>query len=132
MEYKYIDGDNIGLKIETSFLENDELSLKDINTEVQRSVEQLTRFLIDNDQIIVFSGADGIICKGDNLNIPMTLDYMRTSNTKLTFSIGIGTDLKDCYIALRYAKSINKNIAVQYIHGQFTIIDGANTKKFTV
>ena len=130
MEYIYIDGDNIGLKIETSFLENDELSLKHINSEVKRSVEQITNFLIENKQIIVFSGADGIICKGESLNLSLTLDFIRTNNKNITYSIGAGNVMKDCYVALRYAKSINKNIAVKYNNGQFKIIDGEKTKKF--
>jgi hypothetical protein len=129
MGYTYIDGDNIGLKIETSFLENDEQSLIEINRKVQESIGLITNFLLERKQQIIFSGADGIICKGDNLDIGDTIDFIRLNNKDLTFSIGEGIDLKDCYIALRYAKSLTKNIGVKYNKNKFEIIDGKQTKK---
>jgi hypothetical protein len=129
MGYTYIDGDNIGLKIETSFLENDERSLIGINKDVKESILAITNFLLEKNQIIIFGGADGIICKGDNLDIGDTLDFIRINNRSMTFSIGAGIDLKDCYIALRYAKSLNKNIGVKYSNNKFEVIDGKKTKK---
>lgn len=129
MEYTYIDGDNIGLKIETSFLENNEQALIAINKEVKETIVVITDFLIKHNQTIIFSGADGIICTGEKLDISDTLDFIRLNNKEMTFSIGVGNDLKDCYIALRYAKSLNKNIGVKHINSKFEIIDGKKTKK---
>jgi len=129
MEYTYIDGDNIGLKIETSFLENNELALIAINGNVKESINQITTLLRDLRQQIIFSGADGIICKGMHLDISEVLDYIRLNNKEMTFSIGTGNSLKDSYIALRYAKSLSKNIAIKYSNGEFEIIDGKKTTK---
>jgi hypothetical protein len=129
MGYTYIDGDNIGLIIEKSFLENDERSLISINNEVKDSISLISKFLSEQNQEIIFSGADGIICKGENLNIGDTIDFIRLNNKSLTFSIGEGINLKDCYMALRYAKSINKNIGVSYRNNKFDEIDGKKTKK---
>ena len=129
MGYTYIDGDNIGLLIERSFLENDELSLIEINIGVKESIGLISQYLSEQNQEIVFSGADGIICKGDDLCIEETLDFIRLNNSRLTYSIGEGIDLRDCYIALRYAKSLNKNIGVKYRNNKFEIIDGRKTKK---
>lgn len=129
MGYTYIDGDNIGLLIERSFLENDEFSLIEINIGVKESIGLISKYLSEQNQEIVFSGADGIICKGDDLSIEDTLDFIRLNNSKLTYSIGEGIDLRDCYIALRYAKSLNKNIGVKYRNNKFEIVDGKKTKK---
>lgn len=129
MTYTYIDGDNIGLEIETSFLENDENTLIAVNGLVKQSILLITEFLIEKEQIIIFSGADGIICKGESLDVSEVLDFIRLNVKKITFSIGIGMNLKDCYIALRYAKASNKNIGVSYLNNSFKVIDGKRTKK---
>lgn len=129
MGYTYIDGDNIGLLIERSFLENDELSLVEINIGVKESIDSISKYLSEQKQEIVFSGADGIICKGVDLCIEDTLDFIRLNNSRLTYSIGEGIDLKDCYIALRYAKSLNKNIGVKFRNNKFEVVYGRKTKK---
>ena len=112
MKYIYIDGDNIGLKIEQSFLNNDEEKLKEINLIVKMAIENITSYLISQKQEIIFSGADGVISKGFDIDLSDLLKNVRVANTNLTFSIGVGNSLNDSYIALRYAKSYNKNIAV--------------------
>lgn len=129
MKYKYIDGDNIGLMIESSFLENDEYLLAEINRTVKKAINDIEQYLIDNKQEIIFSGADGVICKGSDLQISELLDFTRQLNNKILFSIGIGCSLSDAYIALRYAKSQNKDIAVERINNVYKIIDGHRTKK---
>lgn len=122
MTFTYIDGDNIGLRIETSFLENDERSLIAVNEMVKYSIETITDFLIYHNQSIIFSGADGIICKGQHLDINNLIDFIRTTISEISFSIGVGKNLKDCYVALRYAKAKQKNIGVEYFKGEFEII----------
>lgn len=111
MMYAYIDGDDIGLKIENSFMNNDEISLKLINDKVKEYIEEITKYLIDNKCSIIFSGADGIICKSEVIELDKLLNFIRNINGDLTFSIGVGETLRDSYLALRYAKSNGKNIA---------------------
>lgn len=123
MKYIYIDGDNIGLEIETSFLDNDELGLAVINHKVSELVENISSYLLNKKQVIIFSGADGIICKGLNIDLLDLIEYIRTLSQKITFSIGAGNSLRDAYIALRYAKSVGKNIAVFLREGNFEIKD---------
>jgi len=119
--YTYIDGDNIGLKIEVCFLENNEESLLQINKDVKQIIEQITDYLIIEKQEVIFSGADGIICKGENFDIIGTQAFIRGVSKEITFSIGSGLSLMDSYIALRYAKSLNKNIAVELVQSRFTV-----------
>ena len=122
MNYLYIDGDNIGLKIESNFLINDEASLVEINNRVKDLVQKITEYLIANNLEIVFSGADGIICKGISVNLKQLQDFARSLDNDITFSIGSGKSLKDAYIALRYAKAINKNVTVILDNQKFTLI----------
>lgn len=125
MKYIYIDGDNIGLKIEQSFLNNDEKDLTAINLIVLNAVSKISTYLENKNQQIIFSGADGIISKGTELNINKLLGIVRNAEISLTFSIGIGDSLRNCYIALRYAKSIGKNIAIVYSDdSNFSVVEG--------
>lgn len=112
--YAYIDGDDIGLKIEKSFMENDEFNLGLINNKVKNMVEIITTYLITNRFDIIFSGADGIICKGDTIEASEILDFIRGNVEGITFSLGVGDSLRDSYLALRYAKCNGKNICAIY------------------
>ncbi|MDD3364138.1 MAG: mCpol domain-containing protein [Syntrophomonas sp.] len=115
MKFAYIDGDDIGLKIERSFMNNDEISLGKVNDDVKSIVEQITRYLTENDYKIIFSGADGIICKNDDIEIRDILGFIRSLNSYLEFSIGVGTCLRDSYLALRYAKANGKNMGAVFM-----------------
>lgn len=128
IKYKYIDGDNIGLSIELSFLNNDETTLKEINQNVSQTVLKITNFLILKGQEIIFAGADGIICKGEEFDSSELIDFIRLLKSNLTFSFGSGDSLKDSYIALRYAKSLGKNIGVVFENNSFKITEGMLTR----
>jgi minimal CRISPR polymerase domain len=131
LRYLYIDGDNIGLRIEESFLNNNEEELTIINESVIQIIDQITKYLISNNQKIIFSGADGVICKGKGLDDIQILTMIRATIKDITFSIGSGFSLRDAYMALRYAKSINKDVAVRYEKSKFIII-GKQEKHFKV
>jgi GTP cyclohydrolase III len=121
MKYAYIDGDDIGLKIEKSFMNNDEMSLHQINEDVKSMIERISRYLTEKNYIIIFSGADGIICKNDDINIADIFDFIKCSNSYLEFSIGVGNCLRDSFLALRYAKASGKYIGVVFDNG-FTLV----------
>ncbi|MEH2298048.1 MAG: mCpol domain-containing protein [Nostoc sp.] len=114
MMYIILDGDDIGLKIEKSFMENDEVILKKINEDIKKIVDFISIYLVQERLEIIFSGADGIICKGHEVNIKNLSDFVKKECLPYTFSIGIGDTLKSSFLALRYAKSISKNVTVSY------------------
>ncbi|GJM32308.1 MAG: hypothetical protein DHS20C18_13090 [Saprospiraceae bacterium] len=126
LKYIYIDGDNIGLLIEKSFLDNNEKRIKEINRTVKEVVMEITKYLTIKDHEIIFSGADGIISKGINLDAISLMRYIRGLNNDITFSVGIGENLNNSYVALRYAKSNNKNTAVELKDNTFTILEKNN------
>ncbi len=119
--YAYIDGDDIGLSIENSFMCNDEYRLKNINDNVKGNIQKITEHLLDLGNEIIFSGADGIICKGDNIDAEEILKFIRSNVIGISFSIGIGNSLCDSFLALRYAKSSGKDVAAILKNG-FEII----------
>lgn len=123
MIYAYIDGDDIGLKIEKSFMDNDEKKLQDVNNEVKKIIDKITFYLIKNNCTIIFSGADGIICKGFDLDLKALLNFIQSESKLLTFSIGAAESLCDSFLALRYAKTNGKNIGAFYKNNQFLIIN---------
>jgi hypothetical protein len=115
--YAYIDGDDIGLRIENSFMNNDEASLKSINNNVKALVESITLYLLENNYEIVFSGADGIICKKSSFEVEHILEFIRNKSENIKFSVGAGNTLRDAFLALRYAKSNGKDIGAVYNNG---------------
>lgn len=121
MMYAYIDGDDIGLKIENSFMQNDEVRLKYVNELVKETVNTINLELESKGFTLIFGGADGIICKKEDINIEELLNYLRkVTKEQLTFSIGVGMSLRDAFLALRYAKSSGKNIGALY-KNEFTL-----------
>lgn len=121
MMYAYIDGDDIGLRIENSFMNNDEIRLKEINDRVKDIVEKITIYLKENNYSIIFSGADGIICKHKDVNVKQILEFIRSNSKEISFSIGVGNSLSDSFFALRYAKSSGKDIAA-ILNGEFKLL----------
>lgn len=109
MMYMYIDGDDIGLKIEKSFMDNDEESLKLVNNDIKKITNNISQYLKSLGFQIIFSGADGIICKCAHTDLVDISHYIKKICAPYTFSIGAGNSLRNCFLALRYAKSMNKN-----------------------
>lgn len=109
MQYVYIDGDDIGLKIEKSFMTNNEAELRVVNMEVDRAVSTISNQLKDRGFDIIFCGADGIICKKDKIDIEVLQSYISDLTFSIRFSVGIGNTLREAFLALRYAKSNGKN-----------------------
>ena len=107
--YAYLDGDDIGLRIENGLLTNNETILRKINVEVNSIVCELSEFLVGSDHEIIFCGADGIICKGEQIGIDMIHSFLYRTKSSIRFSIGIGRSLSDAFSALRFAKANGKN-----------------------
>lgn len=118
MQYVYIDGDDIGLKIEKNFMTNNEDELRVVNIEVDIAVSSISSHLKEMGFDIIFCGADGIICKKDKINIEALYLYIKNQNFGIQFSTGIGNSLREAFLALRYAKSNGKN-GMAILEGEF-------------
>jgi hypothetical protein len=111
MVYVAIDGDDIGQKIAYCYLQNSPAALKEVNDTVQDKVKRLSLLLEGFGFKIIFCAADGVTAYSDS----MPMDYSKMSGnisklagSDITFSVGVGENLRESYIALQMAKSKGK------------------------
>jgi NAD(P)H-hydrate repair Nnr-like enzyme with NAD(P)H-hydrate epimerase domain len=81
----------------------------------------MSSYFIDTGFSVLFLGADGIICKGESINIKELSSFIKKISNKFTFSTGAGNNLRDAFLALRYAKSIGKDVNVLFLGNEFEI-----------
>lgn len=108
--YLSIDGDDIGNKIASKYLENDEAGLAETVHRLTAIVAQICEHLKLLGFEIIFCAADGIVCKGSVLDQDSLTSFITTiGEPDFTFSVGIGDDLRSSFFALKYAKATGKN-----------------------
>ncbi len=115
-QYITIDGDDIGRKISSCYIQNDPEKLKFISNSLQQYVEGITQALKEGNFTIIFAAADGIAAfTEESITMESIEKKIKDSiNSEFTFSIGLGNSLQECYIALIEAKSTGKNKIVKY------------------
>ena len=123
--YISLDGDDIGNKIARSYIENDEEKLASIVKELEQVLAQICQYLISLGFEIIFCAADGVACKGSNVEIDSFARYIESiGKPNYTFSAGIGNDLQSSFFSLKYAKALGKNKVVISEDGkQFKVIN---------
>lgn len=112
MTYIIIDGDDIGRQITAFYLCNDASGLSEFISRVQSKLQSITDFLESTGFFIIFSAADGVAAKCDasllNANeIYQSIEAIADGGS-LTFSAGVGANLREAYVALLSAKSNGK------------------------
>ena len=128
MKYGYIDGDDIGLRIEKCFMVNDENQLHAINEEITSLIFKISNFLKNEGCSIIFSGADGIIFKNENPNALKIYRYIKSIHTSVTFSIGVGNSLREAFLALRYIKANGKD-GVAILEDDFELLNNEQSEQ---
>ncbi len=125
--YILIDGDDIGNRIARSYIENDEKKLLKTIQELNCILTIICEYLKTFGFEIIFCAADGIVCKGSNIEVNRFAYYLGSiGEPHYTFSAGIGNDLQTSFFSLKYAKAIGKNKVVLCEDGkQFRVIDGS-------
>jgi hypothetical protein len=111
MKYITIDGDNIGQKITSSYLRNDLSALSAINNLVNEKTTLIAKLLKDQGFTIIFCAADGVAgyCNSDSIDETLLYDEIRSiAGDDISFSVGIGSSLRESYVALLSAKSAGK------------------------
>ena len=116
MNYITIDGDDIGRRITSCYLNEDEDGLKDISLGLKSAVENIADLLKSNGFEVIFCAADGVLAKTHS-----EVDYellfskiQRCSALNFTFSAGVGDTLQSAYVALLDSKSSGKNQIKKY------------------
>lgn len=111
VNYIAIDGDDIGNLITACYLDNKEQELKKISRDLQGITSKISQFLLDSEFEIMFCAADGVTARTnrafDYQELLVSIRKLTISN--ISFSIGVGSSLREAYIALLAAKSNGKN-----------------------
>jgi hypothetical protein len=111
MKYITIDGDDVGQKITSSYLRNDLSSLMRINELIKNKTNSIADFLREQGFSIIFCAADGVAAyhDGDNFDEDFIYSAIRDiAGQEISFSAGVGRDLRESYISLLFAKSSGK------------------------
>lgn len=111
MKYITIDGDDVGQMIAYCYLKNDPERLTEMNNLVQTTTRLIADFLQSQNFTVIFCAADGVAAYSSSPTA--TDDVLFRSISKLagktlTFSAGVGSSLRQSYIALLSAKSSGK------------------------
>jgi hypothetical protein len=116
--YIALDGDDIGNKVATNFIENNDDKLAATIQHLHATLAEIQAYLIVQGFEIIYCAADGITCKGNKLEPIALANYVKAiGKPHFTFSVGIGNDLRSSYFALKYAKAIGKNKTIIYANG---------------
>lgn len=112
MKYITIDGDDIGQKITSAYLRNDLHGLTKINNIVKSKTRLISDLLANHGFVVIFCAADGVAAYCESNEIDFTFIYREIENISqgdISFSAGVGRDLRESYIALLSAKSNGKS-----------------------
>lgn len=111
IKYVTIDGDDIGQKIASAYFTNDSSELVRVNELVRSKTKGISDFLMSQGFVILFCAADGVAgyCKGAAPSDEFIFDSIKfLVGPELEFSVGVGRDLRESYVALLSAKSSGK------------------------
>jgi len=106
-----IDGDDVGSRLAACYLSNDVKTLKSTKELVDFKTRRISEMLVTFGYDVLFCAADG----GTAYTPESALDegslYQSIKDTvgdELAFSVGIGSNLREAYVALLFAKSTGK------------------------
>lgn len=111
-----IDGDDIGRKITSCYLNNNSSQLKKISDDLVCSTSKISELLEELGFEIIFCAADGVVSSSNiEQNFSKLFDLIsKIAPHGITFSAGVGCSLRESYVALLSAKSSGKNCLHYY------------------
>ena len=127
-----IDGDDVGKILEKYILLNDILAIREISSRIESILEQFenklnSAFKDDREYSIILHGGDNVLFSVSDGNLKRALwlisNYFFSSKLVFTVSVGVAMSPRDSYVALKFAKSIGKNVIVSYENSSFRIVD---------
>lgn|SRR5262249_19628415 len=116
MRYISIDGDDVGRKITACYLSNDEKKLREISKGLEISTGEISSLLESLRFNILFCAADGVVASTEEaVDFPSLFKKINSlAPSGISYSAGIGNNLREAYIALQAAKSNGKNCFYEY------------------
>ncbi|WP_217997734.1 MULTISPECIES: mCpol domain-containing protein [Pseudomonas syringae group] len=111
MKYISIDGDDVGRKITACYIGNDEGRLSFISRRIEEYTLSIASLLESKGFYVIFRAADGVVARtNDDCNFDeLFLMISSCATDEITVSAGVGSSLREAYIALVNSKSNGKN-----------------------
>lgn len=116
MKYISIDGDDVGRKITSFYLSNKEEELKQVSIQLEETTLKIADLLRNRGFEVIFRAADGVVASTeDTCDFELLFSEVNScSLNDVTFSAGVGSSLREAYIALLNSKSNGKNQLSQF------------------
>ena len=106
--YIAIDGDNTGKRLEKYILSEDLAGVREFSNQITRAVQSIESLIREKGGEIFILGGDNILAYVKDECINYIIRSVNEVNTggNYSFSVGLGSTLKDVYLALKYSKSV--------------------------
>lgn len=116
LKYISIDGDDVGRKITACYISNDENKLREISKNLEVTTVHISALLASLGFNILFCAADGIAASvNKSINFKSLFEEIRSlASEGISYSAGVGQNLREAYVALQAAKSNGKNRLCEY------------------
>ena len=116
MLYLIVDGDDIGRRITSCFISNDETRLARISADMTAAVGAIASVLQNGGFRVFFCAADGVVAANPNqVDVAKLFERVRSLAPEgVTFSAGSGETMQEAYVALMQAKCSGKNRYLDY------------------
>lgn len=116
MKYISIDGDDVGRKITSCYLSNNCSELKSLSKFLEETTREISNKLEKYGFDIIFCAADGVVAS-TQLDVELEAIFIELQGlapSGITFSAGVGSNLRESYVALTSAKCNGKNCMHEY------------------
>ncbi|NUP20852.1 MAG: mCpol domain-containing protein [Streptomyces sp.] len=117
MTFVIIDGDDVGNKVEKHILSNDVANFIELSRTINLTLERLAGRLAELPGVsLVHAGGDSILIEIADASVDLMSETLRKEQAPgaLTFSAGVGSTLRQSFLALRMAKSSGKHRIVRF------------------
>jgi hypothetical protein len=118
LPYIMIDGDDVGVKVESHVLANDVPGFVRSANMISSTIEEIANRSAQILGVKLISvGGDSVLLEADNEAVDALVGSLVRFQRPgaLTFSVGVGASLRESFLALRMAKASGKCRAVNYI-----------------
>ena len=109
--YIAIDGNNTGKHLEKYLLSNNVEKVRAFSNDLNSKVNYFKEAVLKSEGEILMCGGDNILGIVKAEAVPTLCRVIKDSpESEMSFSIGIGNSPRNSYLALKYAKALQKDI----------------------
>ena len=109
-----IDGDNIGKKLEKFIFLGDIHGLNKFSCTISTKVQSLSTLITELGGEVHIAAGDNLLASiSEHSSDKVLLSVKKINTQEFAFSVGFSQDIKACYLALKYAKTLGSRHFVQ-------------------